>query len=117
MALSDMLPKLDDIVVTLVHPETQEVLNNDDGTPMTITMYNKNSSEYTKARFYGAKGLSEDSDKLEQSEAFVKVMVLNVKEWNVGDEFTEETATKLFTHMPWILPQLAGAMAKESDFT
>lgn len=117
MALSDMLPKLDDIVVTLVHPETQEVIKNDDGTPMTITMYNKNSSDYQEARFYSTKGVTEESDQMVQTKAYIQVMVNSVKEWNVGDEFTKETATKLFTHMPWILPQLAGAMAKESDFT
>ena len=50
MDLKDLTPNLDDIVVEIKHPATGDVLKNDDGTNMTITILAPHSKEYKKAQ-------------------------------------------------------------------
>ena len=50
MDLKDLTPKTDEIVVTIKHPVSGEVLKNDDSSDMVITVYAPHSKEYKKVQ-------------------------------------------------------------------
>lgn len=98
------MPSADDVVTTLRHPQTNEVIKNDDGSDMTITRYSPYSKEYDAANdrrveFALNKARnSEDSDITfsEGKELYVDFLVDTIKDWNITyNEDTPKFSKKL----------------------
>lgn len=87
MDLADIKPKSDEIVVTLKHPATDEVIKNDDGTDMTITLHAPHTKEYRKAMYSAStERLKDKKDDLtpdDYESIGVEVLVRVTKTWNI----------------------------------
>jgi hypothetical protein len=91
MDLKDLTPNLDDIVVEIKHPSTGDVLKNDDGTNMTITILAPHSKEYKKAQHEqiskrlkkAQKSKSQDVDYSDIEEATLEVLAKTTKAWDI----------------------------------
>jgi len=129
MDLKDLTPKSNTVEVLLVHPSSGEELHNEDGTPMTITVYAQHSPEY-KAVFYEMsderlKTMSKDG-KIElktadMEKASLEALAKTTKDWNItfdGDqpELTVANAKAIYTEVFWIKEQLEVALANSLDF-
>lgn len=127
MDLKDLTPKSDDVVVTIKHPLTEEVLLNDDGSEMTITVYAPHSKDYKKvlhalanARIKkvqkkGKIAGFEDMSLEELEEMSLDTLSKTTKEWNItfGGEcpkLTLEKAKELYTEVFWIKAQIEEAL-------
>ena len=107
MDLKDLTPNLDDLVVSVVHPVTDEPLTNDDGTVMTITVLSPYSKAYKKLQHEqiskrlkkAQKSKSEDIDYSDIEEATLEVLSKATKSWNItfGGEKPVLTAAKAKT--------------------
>jgi hypothetical protein len=130
MDLMDLTPKTDIIVVTIKHPSTEELLKNEDGSPMTITVYAPYTKEY-KAVVHGIankrlqaasknkKSLDYTMEELE--EAALESLAKTTKEWNItyGGEvpkLTEAKAKEVYDKVFWIKTQIEGAVETSMDF-
>jgi hypothetical protein len=130
--LNDLVPTSDTIDVVLKHPNTGEVLtNDDDGSQMTITIYAPHTRKYKSAiykqansRIKKAGGKIEnvefDFEDLEQ--ASIELFSSVTKEWNItfGGDKPKLTATKakeVYEKIFWIKPQIEEAVASYADFT
>lgn len=129
MDLRDLTPKSNTVEVLLVHPSSGEELHNEDGTPMTITLFAQHSPEY-KTVFYEIsderlKTMSKDG-KIElktadMEKANLEVLAKTTKEWNItfdGEQpdLTVDKAAAIYKEVFWIKEQLEVALANSLDF-
>ena len=130
MDLKDLTPNLDDIVVEIKHPATGDVLKNDDGTNMTITILAPHSKEYKKAQHEqiskrlkkAQKSKSQDVDYSDIEEATLEVLAKTTKAWNItyGGEMPKLTVAKakdIYEEVFWIKNQIEEVVTDSLDFT
>lgn len=106
--------------VEIVHPATGEVLLNDDGTPMTITVYGPYSSTYKsvshaqqnkrlmKAQRTGGK-LNLSAEEIEASS--LDLLVKCTADWNITlddkpEDFSQDKAREVYKEYPWVRDQI-----------
>lgn len=130
MDLKDLTPTSDTVDVGLVHPVTLDPLMNDDGSPMTITMYAPHSKEY---KAYTHK---QTNERLKQSQAKKKIEITaegleeavldlyaNVtKDWNITfdkkqPKYSVTKAKEIYSEVFWIRDQIEEAVSNSLDFT
>jgi len=130
MDLMNLKPTSDTVEVKLVHPNTGDVLKNDDKTPMTITVYASHSKEHkaamheqTNKRLKAMQGNKKIDFKSEEIEEATLTLLSKVTaDWNVtyGGEKPKLTVTKakeLYGEVFWIKDQIEEALADSLDFT
>jgi hypothetical protein len=120
MGLNDIGVVKDTTDVELVHPKTGEILTNDDGTPMTITVYGPYSSTYKaishaqqnkrlmKAQRMGGK-MSLTAEELEAST--MDLLVKCTAGWSITldtepEAFSEDKARDVYAKHPWVREQI-----------
>ena len=127
--LSDFMPNLDDLVVTLVHPNEEErtVLLNADGSEMTITIMSKESDEFKDGFYQIAQernGKEEDErmtfgeSKATMARFYARLVVscnMTLAGELVDNDF--ETLVTILTRLPWITAQIRMASEASSAFT
>ena len=129
MDLKDLTPNLEDIVVTLKHPNTDEVLKNDDGTPMTITVLAPHSKEYKKLQHEqiskrlkkAQKSKSQEVDYSDIEEATLEVLSKATKAWDItfGGEKPKLSVAKvkgLYEEVFWIKNQIEEELSDSLAF-
>ena len=129
MDLKDLTPNLDDVIVTIKHPTTGDVLKNDDGTDMTITVLAPHSKEYKKAQHEqiskrlkkAQKSKSQDVDYSDIEEATLEVLAKVTKAWDItfGGEKPELTVAKaksIYDEVFWIKNQIEEEVSESLDF-
>ena len=129
MDLKDLTPKSDDIVVEIKHPANGETLNNDDKSPMTITVFAPHSKEYKKVLYEQTnKRLKQMQSKNTQDitaedleEASLEALAKTTKEWNItygGEQpkLTVAKAKQIYDEVFWIKAQIEEAAANSLDF-
>jgi len=129
MDLKDLTPNLDDVVVEIKHPTTGDVLKNDDGTDMTITILAPHSKEYKKAQHEqiskrlkkAQKSKSQDVDYSDIEEATLEVLSKTTKSWDItyGGEkpkLTPAKAKDLYEEVFWIRNQIEEVVTDTLDF-
>lgn len=128
MDLSEIVPHSDEIVVTLKYPNTDKVIENDDKTPMTITLYAPHTKEY-KAVVYEQANKRIKEGKQEFSieaweESSVELLTKITKSWNITfggskPKMSEKKAREVYTHKAgfWITEQLQEGLNKFEAFT
>jgi hypothetical protein len=138
--LSDFIPTEDTedtIVVELVNPTNGKPLYNEDDTPMTITVYKRESGVYNYAlrkvvNDKIALAKSEAEEEVSEEELFIKgyefsedsildLFAKTTKDWNLtfGGEkpkFSFEVARKVYKAQ-FIRDQVDEAFSKDSDFS
>ena len=130
MDLKDLTPDLNDIVVELKHPATGDVLKNDDGTDMVITILSPHSKEYKKAQNEQInkrlkKAQSSGSQELDYSDiedATLEVLSKTTKSWDItydGEKpkLTAKSARNLYEDVFWIRSQIEEVVSDTMDFT
>lgn len=130
MDLKDLTPKEDTVEVTLKHPGNGEVLNNEDGTPMTISFYLPHTKEAKKVQHeLTNKRLKAMSQKKQMDvtaedleEISLDSLVKTTHDWNItyGGEkpkFSVKKAREVYEEVFWIRSQVEGAIADAMDFT
>lgn len=129
MDLLDLTLKSDEIVVTLKHPSTGEVLKNDDKSDMTITVYAPHSKEYKKVlhemtnnrlKKMQSKG-NKDITAEELEEVSLDSLAKTTKEWNIT--FNSEKpklslvkAREIYEKVFWIKAQIEEASEEVLGF-
>jgi hypothetical protein len=130
MGLNDIGVVKDTTDVELVHPKTGEILTNDDGTPMTITVYGPYSSTYKaithaqqnkrlmKAQRMGGK-MSLTAEELEAST--MELLVKCTADWKITldkglEKFSEEKVRQVYTDMPWVRDQVEAVFGDTRAF-
>tara|TARA_B110000503_G_C6846335_1_gene288917 strand:+ start:140 stop:538 length:399 start_codon:yes stop_codon:yes gene_type:complete len=129
MDLKDLKPSLDDIVITIKHPTTGDVLKNDDGSDMTITILAPHSKGYKKVQYEqinkrlkkAQKSKSQDIDYSDVEEATLEVLSKATESWNItfGGEKPKLTAAKakeLYEEVFWIKGQIEEEVSNSLDF-
>lgn len=129
MDLKDLTPKSDTVEVTLVHPATGEVIQNDDNSPMTITLYASHSKEYKNLIYQQTdKRLkkAQFDKKIEINSAEIEESTLDLfanatKSWKItfdGEqpEFSPKVAKQIYTEVFWIKDQIDAAIANSANF-
>ena len=129
MDLKDLTPNLDDVVVEIKHPTTGDVLKNDDGTNMTITILAPHSKEYKKFQHEqiskrlkkAQKSKSQDVDYSDIEEATLEVLSKTTKSWDItyGGEkpkLTVARAKELYEEVFWIRNQIEEVVTDSLDF-
>jgi hypothetical protein len=106
--------------VELLHPATGEVLLNDDGSPMTITVHGPYSSTYKainhaqqnkrlmKAQRTGGK-MNLTAEEIESSA--LDLLVKCTEAWNLTldtepEEFSQDKARQVYLDHPWVREQV-----------
>lgn len=129
MDLLDLTPKTDEIVVAIKHPTKGEVLKNNDGSDMTITLYAPYSKEYKKVlhemtnkrlKKMQSKGKNEITAE-EIEEATLDTLAKTTKEWNItfGGEVPKLSVAKakeIYDTVFWIKAQIEEATESSLDF-
>ena len=129
MDLLDLTPKSDEIVITIKHPATGEVLKNEDKSDMTITIHAPHSKEYKKVihevtnkrlKKMQQKGKNEITAE-EIEEATLETLSKTTKEWNItyGGEVPKLTVAKakeIYDSVFWIKAQIEEATESSLDF-
>lgn len=128
MDLSQIVPHSDEIVVTLKYPNTDNVLENDDGTPMTITLHAPHTKEY-KAVVYEQANKRIKEGKQEFSieaweESSTDLLIKITKSWDITfggkkPKLTESKAKEVYTSKAgfWIAEQLQEGINGFEAFT
>lgn len=129
MDLKDLTPKSDEIVIEIKHPATNAVLQNDDNTPMTITVFAPHSKEYKKVLHEQTnKRLKQMQSKKQQDitaedleEASLEALAKTTKDWNItygGEQpkLTVDKAKQVYDEVFWIKAQIEAAVADSLDF-
>ncbi|NIR87760.1 hypothetical protein GWO13_09480 [Candidatus Bathyarchaeota archaeon] len=129
MDLKDLTPSSDTVEVAVLHPATLEPLANEDGSPMTITMFAPHSKKYKAAmheqtnkrlkKAQSKNGFDFTAEELE--EATLDLLAKTTKEWNItfGGEQPKLTVTKakeIYSEVFWIKDQIEGAVSNSLDF-
>ena len=130
MDLKDLTPSSDTVDVSIVHPTTFEPLNNEDGSPMTITMYAPHSKEYkaavheqTNRRLKQAQGKKKVEFTAEDLEnATLELLAKTTKDWKITYDgkkprFAVDKAKEIYAEVFWIRDQIEEAVSNSLDFT
>ena len=126
----NLKPTSDVVEVTLTHPSTSEVLKNEDGTAMTITMYASHSKEYKiivheqtnkRLKLAQSKVKTDITSELIE-EASLDLLSSATKSWNITygkktPELTRGLAKEIYQEVFWIKDQIEEAVADSLDFT
>lgn len=132
MGLKDIGKVQETTDVELVHPKTGEVLTNDDGSAMVITVYGPYSSHYKsvnhaqqnkrlmKAQRMGGK-MNLTAEELEASA--LDLLVKCTAGWKITleddgglEEFSEAKAREVYTDLPWVRDQIEAAFGDSRSF-
>jgi len=129
MDLKDLTPNLNDVVVEIKHPSTGEVLKNDDGTAMTITILAPHSKEYKKLQHEqiskrlkkAQKNKSDDIDYSDIEKATLEVLAKATTAWDItydGEkpELTVDKAGSLYEEVFWIRNQIEEVVTDSMAF-
>jgi len=138
MDLKDLTPSSDTVEVAVVHPATLEPLANEDGSPMTITMYAPHSKKYKAAiheqtnkrlkKAQSKNGFDFTAEELEEAtlDLLAKTTTLDLlakttKEWSItfgGEQpkLTLSKAKEIYSEVFWIKDQIEGAVSNSLDF-
>jgi len=130
MDLKDLTPSSDTVDVTIVHPTTFDTLNNDDDTPMVITVYAPHSKEYkaavheqTNKRLKQAQSKKKvDITAEDLEEATLELLAKTTKGWKITyggskPKFSTSKAREIYTEVFWIRDQIEEATANSLNFT
>ena len=130
MDLMNLKPASDTVEVTLVHPNTGDILKNDDKSEMTITVYASHAKEHkavlheqTNKRLKAMQaGKKQEFTAQDIEEATLTLLSKVTAEWNItyGGEKPKLTVAKakdLYDEVFWIKDQIEGALADSLDFT
>jgi hypothetical protein len=130
MDLKDLKPTSDVVEVEIKHPTTLDVLLNEDGTPMTITMYAPHAKEYkslvhaqTNKRLKQAQSKKKmDITAEDLEESALGILADATKSWNityggVKPKLTVAKAKEIYDEVFWIKDQIEEAVADSLDFT
>ena len=128
MDLSKIVPKSDVITVTLLYPGTDTVLENDDKTPMTITLYAPHTKEYKAVVYEQANKRIKDQKKeftvQDYENSSLDLLVGITKEWDItyGGEkpkLNKKKAREVYSSEAgfWIIDQLQGGLNSFEAFT
>lgn len=129
MDLFDLTPDSDTIEVTLMHPNTDEVLTNEDGSAMTVELYAPHSKEYKAAMHEqtnkqlkktkgGRKEIEVRAEELEK--AGLDLLVKVTKSWNItykGSQPGLDKAEEVYETVFWIKDQIERGLSETLDFT
>jgi len=130
MGLNDIGVVKDTTDVELVHPKTGEILTNDDGTPMVVTVHGPYSSHYkaithaqqnrrlAKAQRLGGK-MTLTAEELEASS--LDLLVKCTAGWKVTlekgvEKFSEEKVREVYVKMPWVRDQIEAVFGDTRAF-
>lgn len=128
MDLSTIVPKSNVITVTLKYPGTDNILENDDKTPMTITLYAPHTKEYKAVVYEQANKRIKDQKKdftIEDYESSSLDLLVGItKEWDItyGGEkpkLNKKKAQEIYSGDAgfWIVDQLQGELNSFEAFT
>lgn len=128
MDLSEIVPHSDEIVVTLKYPNTDNVIENDDKTPMTITLYAPHTKEYKSVVYEQAnKRIKEGKQEFSieaWEESSTDLLTKITKSWNITfggskPKMSEKKAREVYTSKAgfWIAEQLQEGLNKFEAFT
>jgi hypothetical protein len=132
MGLKDVAKVSETATIELTDPFDHTTLLNDDGSPMTISVYGPYSSAYRqinhnvtnkrlmKSQRSGGK-VSITSEEIEATnfEKFVKCTAgwhLTLKSGEGIAEFSQEAARQLYKEEPWVLEQVKAVLEDEKAF-
>ena len=127
--LNDLIPESNTVVVTLKHPNTGETLNNDDGSPMTITLMAPYTREYkaliykqASERIQKSGGVMPEYTYEELDEASTTLLSSATTTWNItfngeNPRFSAKKAKEIYEKVFWIKPQVEEAIASHTAFT
>jgi len=129
MDLKDLTPTSDTVEVTLLHPNTEEVLKNNDKSTMTITLFAPHSKVYKSAMHEqtnkqikkvraNKKDIDFTAEDIEQSS--LEVLAKVTKEWNItynGVVPKVSAAKEVYEEVFWIKDQIEEALKTSLDFT
>jgi hypothetical protein len=128
MDLSNIIPTSDEIVVTLKYPGTDKVLDNDDGTPMTITLYAPHTKEYKAGIYEQANKRIKDQQKeftiQDWEESTTELLLKAIKDWDITfggkkPKLTPAKAKEVFNSKAgfWIAEQVQEKVNSFEAFT
>lgn len=127
--LNDLIPESDTVVVTLKHPNTGETLDNDDGSPMTITLMAPYTREYkaliykqASERIQKSGGAMPEYTYEELDEASTTLLSSATIAWDITfngqkPKFSAKKAKEIYEKVFWIKPQVEEAIASYTAFT
>lgn len=129
MDLINLVPKSDTVEVKIKHPGTLEVLKNDDGSDMTITVYAPHAKQHKKVIHDLANKRIKASQKKnakeitieDLEEATLETLARVTKEWNItynGEKpaLTEAKAREVYEKVFWIKAQVERDVDESLDF-
>jgi esterase/lipase len=130
MDLMNLKPTSDTVEVTITHPNTGDVLKNDDKTPMTITVYASHAKEHkavlheqTNKRLKAMQsGKKQDFTAQDIEEATLTLLSKITAEWNItyggeNPKLSVAKAKEIYDEVFWIKAQVEEALADSLDFT
>lgn len=130
MDLMDLKPTSNTVEVTLKHPNTGDVLTNDDNTDMTIVVYASHSKEYknvmheqTNKRLKKMqKDGTQEITSQEMEGSALEVLSKITCDWNITydkkkPKLSSSKAKDLYEEVFWIKDQIEEAIANSLDFT
>ena len=130
MDLMNLKPTSETVEVKLVHPNTGDILKNDDKTDMTITVYASHAKEHkaamhaqTNKRLKTMQGGKKATFKSEEIEESTLALLSKVTaSWDItynGEKpkLTAAKARELYEEVFWIKEQIEEALADSLDFT
>jgi len=130
MDLMDLKPTSNTVEVTLRHPNTGDVLTNEDNTNMTIVVYASHSKEYksvmhdqTNKRLKSMQsGKNQDITAQDMEQSTLEVLSKITSSWNItydkkSPKLSVSRAKDLYDEVFWIKDQIEEAIANSLDFT
>lgn len=130
MDLMNLKPTSDTVEVTLVHPNTGEILKNDDDTDMIITVYASHSKEHkailheqtNKRLKVMQSGKKQEFTAQDIEEATLTLLSKTTASWDITyggkkPKLTVTRAKELYDEVFWIKDQIEAALAESLDFT
>lgn len=121
MGLNDIGKFKDTSTFELKHPASLEVLDNNDGSPMTITILGPYSKERKKVDYeVGKDRLNSDGDFFDFME---ELAIRCTVDWKITldddkglEEFSEDVVRQVYKDHPWIVSQVQTALGDASSF-
>ena len=131
MDISNFIPTVDTVDVEIKSPVDQSVMKNEDGTPMTITMYLPHSKEYkavrhdqTNRRIQASQKKGGNKVTAQEIEAeTIELLVKTTAGWDVTykgkhlKEFDPKVAKEMYELATFISEQLFEGVAEAEVFT
>ena len=130
MDLKNLTPTTDTVEVKLLHPSSFALLENEDGSPMVITVHAPHSKAYKAAlheqtnkrlkQSQSKKKMEVTAEDLE--EANLNLLVRTTKGWKITydgqmPKFSEAKAKEVYSEVFWIKDQIEEAVTDALDFT